>query len=175
MLKKNFTKIGLIVIIITCLFSSCTTVYKTITVSAEDEYKKLFIGRNHNFVVSRMGAPNRETSDGAGGKILIYEKTTTYSSGSTIATANDINYYNRTYTPGAETNTVSRQKTDFIHVFVNKNNICYNVKSNIYEKYTEIDKEATKKKDKKMTQIALCVGGLSLIIEFVVLGLLGFL
>ena len=145
MLKKNFTKIGLIVIIITCLFSSCT-VYKTITVSAEDEYKKLFIGRNHNFVVSRMGAPNRETSDGAGGKILIYEKTTTYSSGSTIATANNVNYYNRTYTPGAETNTVSRQKTDFIHVFVNKNNICYNVKSNIYEEYEEVDEEATKKK-----------------------------
>jgi hypothetical protein len=170
MLKKNFTKIGLIVIIITCLFSSCTTVYKTITVSAEDEYKKLFIGRNHNFVVSRMGAPNRETSDGAGGKILIYEQTTTYSSGSTIATANNVNYYNRTYTPGAETNTISSQKTDFIHVFVNKNNICYNVKSNIYEKYTEVDEEATKKKNKKATRVALWSGALY-VIAFGVMGL----
>ncbi len=169
MLKKNFTKIGLIVIIISCLFSSCT-MYKTIRVSVEDEYKKLFIGRNHNFVVSRMGAPNRETSDGAGGKILIYEQTTTYSSGSTIATANNVNYYNRTYTPGAETNTVSSQKTDFIHVFVNKNNICYNVKSNIYEEYQEVDEEATKQNKKDLTLLGVIFGTipvLSLLLLFV--------
>ncbi|MBO7225730.1 MAG: hypothetical protein J6V35_07450 [Bacteroidales bacterium] len=170
MLKKNFTKIGLIVIIISCLFSSCT-MYKTITVSAEDEYKKLFIGRNHNFVVSRMGAPNRETSDGAGGKILIYEQTTTYSSGSTIATANNVNYYNRTYTPGAETNTVSSQKTDFIHVFVGKDNICYNVKSNIYEYYQEVDEEETKELKKKFTVLGLTFG--TPVIVSVVLWLLG--
>lgn len=110
------------IIIISCLLTmtSCRTTY---LVSMQPEISRSMIGHSHQSIVSGMGAPDRQTSDGAGGIILIYENTTSQS----IATAHDINYYTGTYTPGVTTTS----HTNYIHIYINSQGICYNVRTNL--------------------------------------------
>lgn len=102
------------------ILTSCTTTY---FVSMQPEISKSVVGCSHQTIVSRMGAPNRQTPDGAGGTILIYEDTTIQS----IATAHNVNYYTGTYTPGVKTTS----HTDYIHIYINSQGKCYNVKTNL--------------------------------------------
>ena len=120
----------------------------------EEDYAKAFVGSHHNVIVSSLGAPDRQTSDGAGGTILIYEKvtTTSNSNSNSIATAYNVNYYSKTYTPGAQTNTntVTTQNTSYIHVFIGADGVCYGVKTNhekevVDEKAVEHNEKALKK------------------------------
>ena len=145
------------ILVVTCLFTSCMSYVPTTSyVSMEEDYAKAFVGSHHNVIVSSLGAPDRQTSDGAGGTILIYEKTTTTSNSNSIATAYNVNYYSKTYTPGAQTNTVTTQNTSYLHVFIGADGVCYGVKTN-HEKEV-IDEEAVesnKKALKKNVKIAL--------------------
>ncbi|MBR5832736.1 MAG: hypothetical protein IKY79_09030 [Bacteroidales bacterium] len=151
----------LTIMAIACLFTSCMSYVPTTSyVSMEEDYAKAFVGSHHNVIVSSLGAPDRQTSDGAGGTILIYEKitTTSNSNSNSIATAYNVNYYSKTYTPGAQTNTntVTTQNTSYIHVFIGADGVCYGVKTNHQKKV--IDEEAVewnKKAQKKNVKIAL--------------------
>lgn len=149
----------LTIMAIACLFTSCMSyVPTTYYVSMEEDYAKAFVGSHHNVIVSSLGAPDRETSDGAGGTILIYEKVTTTSNSNSIATAYNVNYYSKTYTPGAQTNTntVTTQNTSYIHVFIGADGVCYGVKTNHQKEV--IDEEAVEsneKAQKKNVKIAL--------------------
>ena len=134
-----------------CLFMSCT-VTRTYTVSKENDYQKAFVGASHNEIVSAFGAPDRQTSDGAGGTILIYEKTTTQTTSDSQATAYNVNYYNRTYTPGVHSNSTTTQNTSYVHIFIDQDGVCYNVKTNHQKRVTEIDEKATAK-NKKILKI----------------------
>ena len=71
MKSYSFLKIGIIVVIVS-LFTSCT-VYKYTTISKEEEYKKEYVGKSHNEIVTTLGAPDKQFSDGAEGIIIIYE------------------------------------------------------------------------------------------------------
>ena len=145
-MKKLLSKLA-VVTFMSCLFMSCT-VTRTYTVSKENDYQKAFVGASHNEIVSAFGAPDRQTSDGAGGTILIYEKTTTQTTSDSQATAYNVNYYNRTYTPGVHSNSTTTQNTSYVHIFIDQDGVCYNVKTNHQKYVTEIDEAATAKNKK---------------------------
>ena len=106
------------------LLSSCAT---TSQVSLQDDISRHFLGLKHNEIVMAMGAPTRETSDGATGKILIYEEVIPrdYS-------AANANYIVRTYSP-----TVTGTQS-YVQFYIDKDNTCYNVITN-YTKSVKTD------------------------------------
>ena len=145
-MKSSVFKIAFFMIA-TCLFTSCA-VTRTYQVSMASEYTKMFVGKSHKEIVSALGAPDRQTADGAGGTILIYEKTTTTSTSNSVATAYNVNYFTKTYTPGVNTSTSTSTNTSFIHIYIDNSATCYNVKTNHQKSVTEIDEEATAKNKK---------------------------
>ncbi|MBO7277893.1 MAG: hypothetical protein J6U84_08040 [Bacteroidales bacterium] len=127
MKSYSFLKIGIIVVIVS-LFTSCT-VYKYTTISKEEEYKKEYVGKSHNEIVTTLGAPDKQFSDGAEGIIIIYENSVFNS---------NINTYK-----GSGSATTIESK-GYMQFFINKSGICYDVKTNHTETIEEIDEEATK-------------------------------
>jgi hypothetical protein len=128
MKSYSFLKIGIIVVIVS-LFTSCTA-YKYTTISKEEEYKKEYVGKSHNEIVTTLGAPDKQFSDGAEGIIIIYEKSVFES---------NINTYK-----GSGSATTIESK-GYMQFFINKSGICYDVKTNHKETIEEIDEEAVKK------------------------------
>ena len=114
------------------ILSSC---YSSHYVSKQGDYKEVLIGKDYSYVVNTFGAPTRQTPDGNNGTILVYES----HSSKSVATAYNVNYYSGTYTPGVETTTY----TDYVHIFINSENICYNVKTNHTKKVKEPNVGAT--------------------------------
>lgn len=129
MKSYSFLKIGIIVVIVS-LFTSCTA-YKYTTISKEEEYKKEYVGKSHNEIVTTLGAPDKQFSDGAEGIIIIYEKSVFES---------NINTYK-----GSGSATTIESK-GYMQFFINKSGICYDVKTNHTETIEEIDEEASKNK-----------------------------
>lgn len=127
MKSYSFLKIGIIVVIVS-LFTSCTA-YKYTTISKEKEYKDIYVGKSHNQIVTTLGAPDKQFSDGAEGTIIIYENSVFNS---------NINTYK-----GSGSATTIESK-GYIQFFINKSGICYDVKTNHTETIKEIDEEASK-------------------------------
>lgn len=127
MRRYSFLNIGLVVIILS-FFTSCTT-YKYTTISKEKEYKEAYVGKTHNQIVTTLGAPDKQFSDGAEGCIIIYENSVFNS---------NINTYK-----GSGSATTIESK-DYIQFFINKSGICYEVKTNIKETIQEIDEVESK-------------------------------
>lgn len=141
-MKRKISKIA--IVIVSCLFVSCATGYYQ-TVSKVSDYTSAYVGKSHNQLVSVFGAPDRQTSDGAGGTILIYEKTTSTSNSREVAY--DVNYYTKTYTPGVQTTTSTN--TSFVHLFIDESGKCYKVNTNHTKQiYTELTDEQKKKANK---------------------------
>lgn len=157
-MKKLLSKLA-IVMVMPCLFMSCGTPYRTYAVSKETDYQKAFIGASHNEIVSAFGAPDRQTSDGAGGTILIYEETTTTTTSDSYSAAYNVNYVNNTYTPGTYTNSSTTQNTSYIHLFIDKDGVCYNVKSNHQRYVTEVDEEQKARNRKRGIIWGSTIGG----------------
>ena len=111
---------------------SCRTWY---TVSLQPKLSNDFVGKSHNYIVSAMGAPSRTVSDGNGGQILIYEKTSALSQ----AVATNVDIFNGTYTPGTYTTT----NTDYVQFYVDIRGNCYRVNTNLTEEYSEFSKGKT--------------------------------
>ena len=95
--------------------TSCTTTYH---VSRQPEISNLMIGHSHK-----------------SGTILIYEETTSDS----MATAYDVNYFTGTYTPGFRTTS----HTEYVHVYINPQGKCYDVKTNLTREETVFDSAGT--------------------------------
>lgn len=139
------------------LLSSCTVTKQTFTLSKPsqeiignkfDDFK----GITENQILRTMSAPDREISDGAGGKILIYEdvkfvtnSTNTHSShtsssayGSSTAGYNyngnpQVNskaYGSSTTTNRNDSKSVSEEQKEYVNFFINSNGVCYDVKAN---------------------------------------------
>lgn len=134
-MSKLFSRIA--VLMIASFFLMSCGISKTYVTSMESEYTNMFVGKSHNQIVSSLGAPDRQTSDGAGGTILIYEQVTTTSN--SVATANNVNYFTRTYTPGVQTNTTTN--TSFVHIYINNAGTCYTVKTNHQKVVTDVNEE----------------------------------
>jgi hypothetical protein len=129
MKNYSFLQISIVVVIVS-LFTSCTA-YKYTTISKEEEYKKEYVGKSHNQIVTTLGAPDKQFSDGAEGVIIIYENSVFKS---------DIDTYK-----GSGSATTIESK-GYIQFFINKSGICYDVKTNHTETIEEIDEEASKNK-----------------------------
>lgn len=145
--------------IATCLFTSCT-VTRTSQVSMLSEYTNMFVGKSHKEIVSALGAPDRQTTDGGGGTILIYEQTTTTSTSNSVAAAYDVNYVTKTYTPGVNTSTSISTNTSFVHIYIDDSGTCYNVKTNHTKYVTEVDEKATAKAKKGWKIFGITYGSL---------------
>lgn len=168
-MKRLFLSFA-VIMIISCLFTSCT-VYNTSRVSMLSDYTTEFVGKPHNHIVATLGAPDRQTSDGAGGTILIYEKTTMTSTSNSVAAAYNVNYFSKTYTPGTQTSTSTSEYTSYIHLFIDKDGVCYSVKTNHEKVVSQIDEKATKNAKRLGTFYGICGGILGVV--FVLLGATG--
>ncbi len=138
-------KVLAIILITTTLLSSCGTQSKVQYISCYDEYCQRYIGKSHKQLISDLGAPNRETSDGDGGTIIIYEKITEHHN---LSSTGDYGLY----TSGTTKSTVS-----FLHLYIDREGACYNVATN----HMQVDwvETAEKEKDpKKKKTIAIVFG-----------------
>lgn len=118
--------------ILALLFTSCGPTVRVL--SMQDDYANIYIGKSYQEILLALGAPDRETSDGANGSVLIYEDESTLTT--TKATKENYNQYAGTYVPGARSSSITI--TSFLHLFVNADKICYNLKTNhtkeVYQK-----------------------------------------
>ena len=108
------------VLLTAALVVGCTTTRYT---SIENDLRQNAVGKSHSFIVGQLGAPDRETSDGNGGRILIYEKFTQ----NTIATQTGNLFYS---VPSATTTT----RTDYAQFYIDRYGDCYDVRSNLVSK-----------------------------------------
>lgn len=90
-------------------------------VSAEEELNEQWVGASHHDIVREFGAPDRETTDGDGGVILIYEEISR-----SYDTDEDTHFglFDTDYT------TTVRENKHFMHFFIGRDGVCYLVKSN---------------------------------------------
>lgn len=125
--------------VLALLFTSCGPT--TSILSMHDDYANIYIGKSYQEILLALGAPDRETSDGANGSVLIYEDETTLTT--TKATKENYNQYSGTYVPGARSS--STTITSFLHLFVNADKICYNLKTN-HTKAVSLERLSIKEK-----------------------------
>ena len=92
----------------------------------EAEYNVEWQGKRYSEIVMHFGAPDRVEYDGMNGQILVYEKYTT-------VTTTDVDTHFGRFDPDYTTKV--RTDKDYIHFFLDENDICYLVKSN--EKRTD--------------------------------------
>lgn len=103
------------------LLSACATVN---LVSVEPEFNDMWVGHEHAELIKAYGAPDREVSDGEGGVILVYERTTV----STSTQSDSPFFYHYPFGPTFRTTT--RTDRDYVHFYVNASGLCYQVKTN---------------------------------------------
>lgn len=89
------------------LFTSC---YTTQYVSLQDDYNAKLNGKSHSEIIELLGPPDRTTSDGNGGEILIYE------------VKNQKGHY------GSNSINLTETKKQ-TNIFIGEDRICYNVKT----------------------------------------------
>lgn len=99
-----------------------TSCYVTNYVPLQDDYNQAYKGHSANEIITQYGAPDRQTDDGAGGRILIYEKITYNNNASSS--------YNP-YSGGYDASSSMTTKTTYLQFYVNKDNVCYGVKTNL--------------------------------------------
>lgn len=100
-----------------CL-ASCSL---TRTIPVEAEYNAEWQGKSYSEIVMHFGAPDRVEYDGMNGQILVYENFTTVK---TTDVDTHFGRFDPDYTTKVKTD------KDYIHFFLNGNNVCYLVKSN---------------------------------------------
>lgn len=128
-----------------------------------NEYKEMK-GYTENQILRTMSSPTRTESDGADGKILVYED-------KSVVTASNSSYTTGSYTSGratttagtniwtgapqvntnASSSTVTRHNTAnesvtyeekaFVNFFINPEGVCYDVTTNVGDRYSEEIKE----------------------------------
>lgn len=169
-----------ILLIASTLLSSCGTQSKVQYISCYDDYCTRYIGKSHKQLISDLGAPNRETSDGDGGTIIIYEKITEHHNLSSTGNINSQAKTNVTThsflssitsigtstgrgtinlnTQGTTTSTVS-----FLHLYINSDGVCYNIDTNHTRiEWIEIAQEKEREKDpKKKKTLAIVFGSMA--------------
>ena len=103
--------------VLLCVLSSCSVTTK---VNMADDYYAAYAGKSYSFIVNNWGAPNRVESDGADGKILIYETYTHSTSGSSYS-----------YAPNtAEIRSNTSDLRHYAEFYLSSNDSCYKVRTN---------------------------------------------
>lgn len=109
------------------LFSSCSV---TNYVPAQADYNAYWAGRSYADIIKAYGAPDRETSDGSDGVILVYER-------SFVTTTTEPDYpfygpyhYYRPWGFGPSIRTTTATTNDYVHFYITADNVCYQVRTN---------------------------------------------
>jgi len=118
---KAFRTISLFVVALIAAVSCSETVYAPI----ENSLNAAWVGKTRADVIRSYGAPDRESSDGENGMILIYERGVeqSYASSRHGVFESDFPDYNVT----------TYYEKDYTHFYVNEQNSVYLVKSNLVE------------------------------------------
>ncbi len=121
-----------------CITTQTVTKYtivkdKEVIGTTFDELK----GQTENYILRQLGAPKNQISDGAGGKILVYEDVThVTSSSSSSSTSASLFYYGAQ--GSSNTQTTSTEKRVFAQFFIDGNSLCYDIKTSPeYYRYSE--------------------------------------
>ena len=117
----------IILLAMTMALCSCSTLKDYFTepvyTLSEPALNDRWQGSSYADIVRVYGAPTRTASDGAGGTIYVYEETETeYSTSSSRGVLDSI-----------DTTTKAKVKRNFTEFYVNADNSCYQVRSNLYE------------------------------------------
>lgn len=121
---KAFKSICLLLASSILLISCHTTQY----VSLQDDYNAKLNGKTHAEIIELLGPPDRTTSDGKDGEILIYEVKSQQGSSAKGKYTNSINL------------TETKKQTN---VFVDANKVCYNVTTDDVKEEKVFDKKKT--------------------------------
>ena len=103
--------------ILLCTLSSCSVTTK---VGMANDYYSMYGGKPYSVIVNIWGAPDRVESDGAEGKILIYENYTHSTKGSSLS--NTPNY--------AEIRSNTSDIRHFVEFYMSPDDSCYKVRTN---------------------------------------------
>ncbi|MBR3567627.1 MAG: hypothetical protein IKN94_05080 [Salinivirgaceae bacterium] len=106
----------------------CMSCHTTHYVSLQDDYNAKLNGKSHAEIIELLGPPDRTTSDGKGGEILIYEVKSQIGASAKTKYTNSINL------------TETKKQTN---VFVDENKICYNVTTDDVKAERVFDKKKT--------------------------------
>lgn len=103
---------------------SCSSISRLSPSYGKDfaEFSKQWEGATHGEIVRAFGAPSRETSDGEGGRILVYEYIK-------HVTKTDVETYHGRF--DTEITTTSNQDRSFREFFINGDGKCYLARTNI--------------------------------------------
>ncbi len=150
------------------LLSSCTSVQKICVQQPQKEYAgnayKEMKGFSENEILRKMSSPTRIETDGADGKILVYEDIKTVTDATDSHTSNtrtssygtaqagynvwngkpEVNSRNNgssTTTHTTNSRAVTRDIKTYVNFFINSNGVCYDVVTNTGDYYNEIPGE----------------------------------
>ncbi|MCQ2149940.1 MAG: hypothetical protein MJY45_06300 [Bacteroidales bacterium] len=119
-------------------------------VSIEPYANQYWNGKSHAEIVSVYGAPDREVSDGLGGKIIIYEQKQT-----TVNAYGDGPYYGGFYGfyyhMSSPVNAQVTTEIEYAHFYIGGDGVCYKVSTNLTKsvdrkEYNEKYKQDPKRK-----------------------------
>jgi len=126
-MKKIFN-IVLVAALAVMSFGACSTY-----VSLEPLANKEWQGKTHAQIIQSYGAPDRETSDGQGGIILVYESETTeiHTDVTPSGFGGFYGFYYDFYSPGRDVRTTTETKVEYAHFYLDAKGICYKVATNL--------------------------------------------
>lgn len=124
-MKKILILFGILMAAI--LATSCRTTYN---VSLQPDLEGLFIGRTYAEIIDVLGAPERTTADGRDGEIIIYEDVKLHSEGFVNPWTRNISL-------------VTESSKGYIHMYINPDNVCYQVRTNREKQVSEFSKGKT--------------------------------
>ncbi len=155
--------LSLLLLVIACTFSSC---YSTYQVSCADDYAKRFKGSTKNGIIREWGVPDRVVDIGNGESVIVYEKyysnTTTYSQSQTKYETTSYSNGERTYGESNSSTSEDRYYTEF---YMNKNGLCYMVKTTDTKTSSDKEFDATKTKG-----LIVVLGGIVLPLLIAIIG-----
>lgn len=140
---KNSVKFIVLIALAVSAAWSCSSM---IEVPVEPEANEYWQGKTHAEIIRTYGAPDREASDGAGGKIIIYETETTTVTNYNNGPVYD-GFYGFYYHMAGPMNMSTRVETEvqYGHFYVGADGICYKVETNLTR---QVDKKQYRKENK---------------------------
>jgi len=146
-MKRLISRILFLLSAMTLAVCACTTTHY---VPAEEDIENIWKGKTYSEIVQMNGAPDRESSDGENGLILVYENVRTMAD----SYANNFGggyWYGPWGHNSTSISTEVRNEVDYIQFYIGADKVCYKVRSNLMKADgTEPDRNGT---------IAAAVGG----------------
>ena len=132
---KRIIRIAVAASLLLIGLSACSTY-----VSLEPIANKEWQGKPHSKIIEAYGAPDREVSDGAGGKILVYENSYTEVRTDMTPTWGGVYGFYYDIMEPRDLRTTSETHIDYAHFYVDASGICYKVATNMEKEVKKVFK-----------------------------------